>query len=105
MKEMKVGFALALFFFGVAVGGFFAVTVVREAVPLRDHVWMIALTLVFGTPILLGLALWYIRMVRVTRKVLGPKGGDLISQLLGFQIASTALILVVLLSIFYAAIA
>ncbi len=105
MNGQKIRFVLGVFFFGLAVGGFFSVTVIREAVPLRDHVWMIALSLAFGIPIILGLVFWYIHVVKVTQKALGPKGGELISQLIGFQLASTVLIFIILLSIFYAAIA
>lgn len=105
MDLKKVRNAIAIFFLGLAVGGFFAVVVVREAVPLRDHVWMIGMSMAAGSPIIAALLYWYFRLARAMRTTLGPKGGALIAQILGFQIVSTILVFIVLLSIFYAAIA
>jgi hypothetical protein len=95
---------LAVFFFGVAVGGFAAVTIVREALPLRDHAWAIGISLVCSVPILIGLAVWYLRVVKTCRQLLGPKGGEMINSILTFQLASNALLILILMSIFFAAI-
>jgi len=96
---------LAVFSFGMVVGGFGAVTVVREAVPLQNHVWMIAISLACAAPILIGLVVWYLRVVNVCRQMLGPKGGEMINAILTFQLVSNALLVLILMSIFYAAIA
>jgi hypothetical protein len=101
-KILKV---LAVFSFGLAVGGFGAVTVVREAVPLQSHVWAIGTSLACAVPILLGLVFWYLRVVNVCRQMLGPKGGEMINAILTFQLVSNALLILILMSIFYAAIA
>ncbi|MFQ5630801.1 MAG: hypothetical protein ACE5I1_18675 [bacterium] len=93
-----------VFLFGLAVGGFFAVAVIREAVPLRDHVWTIGLSLLFGLPIVSGLIVWHLRLVRDIRRVFGQKGGEMIAQILSYQVVSTFLIILILISIFYAAI-
>lgn len=95
---------LAIFFSGVAVGGFLAVTVVREAVPLRDHVWVIGICVACAVPILGGLIYWYFRVIAACRRVLGAKGGEMINTILTFQLVSTAVVIMILMSIFYAAI-
>jgi hypothetical protein len=101
-KILKI---IGIFSFGLAVGGFGAVTVVREAVPLQNHVWMIGISLACAVPILIGLMIWYLRVVNICRQMLGPKGGQMINAVLTFQLVSNALLILILMSIFYAAIA
>jgi hypothetical protein len=96
---------LGIFSFGVAVGSFAAVTVVREAIPLRDHAWAVGISVASGVPILIALAFWYLRVVNACRRVLGDKGGEVINAILTFQVVSIALLFLILMSIFYAAIA
>jgi hypothetical protein len=105
LNNSKILANFAIFAFGLAVGSFAAVTVVREAVPLRDHVWAIAISVVCAVPILIALAFWYLRVVSACRRVLGVKGGEVITAILTFQIVSNVLLLLILMSIFYAAIA
>jgi hypothetical protein len=105
LDNSKILKIIAVFSFGLVVGGFLAVTIVREAVPLQSHVWMIAITAACGAPILLGLVVWYLRVVNICRQMLGPKGGEMINAILTFQLVSNALLILILMSIFYAAIA
>ncbi len=101
---MDIRKTLLTFFFGVMTGGFFAVAVVREAVPLRDHVWMIGLTLLFGAPILVMLGMWYFRLMETVKQAMGPKGGEVIGQILSFQLASFILFALIFIVILYAAV-
>lgn len=96
---------ILVFCFGLAVGGFFAVGVIREAVPLREHVWAIGLSLLFGIPIVTGLIIWYLHLIKDVKRAFGPRGGEIISQILGYQLVSTFLVMLIVISIFYAAIA
>ncbi len=105
MDNSKILKILGVFAFGLAVGGFGAVTVVREAVPLQNHAWMIGISLACALPILLGLVVWYLRVANICRQMLGPKGGEMINAILTFQLVSNALLILILMSIFYAAIA
>lgn len=105
MDNSKILKILSVFAFGLVVGGFGAVTVVREAVPLQNHVWMIGISLACALPILLGLVVWYLRVANICRQMLGPKGGEMINAILTFQLVSNALLILILMSIFYAAIA
>jgi len=105
LDSSKILKILGVFSFGLAVGGFGAVTVVREAVPLQNHVWMIGISLACAAPILIGLMIWYLRVVNICRQMLGPKGGQMINAVLTFQLVSNALLILILMSIFYAAIA
>ena len=93
------------FAFGLAVGGLASVTVVREAIPLREHVWAIGLSLAMGVPIFFLLFLWYKSLLKSIRTVLGEKGGTVISSILTFQVVTTAMLFLLIVSIFYAAIA
>jgi hypothetical protein len=105
LDNSKIVKILAVFSFGLAVGGFGAVTVVREAVPLQSHVWAIGISVACAVPILAGLVVWYLRVVNTCRELLGPKGGQMINAILTFQLVSNALLILILMSIFYAAIA
>ncbi len=105
MNNSKILANLGIFGFGVAVGSFAAVTVVREAIPLRDHVWAIGISVASAVPILVALTFWYLRVVRACRRVLGERGGEVINAILTFQVVSTVLLFLILMSIFYAAIA
>jgi hypothetical protein len=105
LNNSKILKIIAVFAFGLVVGGFGAVTVVREAVPLQSHVWAIGVSLACAVPILLGLIMWYLRVVNVCQQMLGPKGGQMINAILTFQLVSNALLILILMSIFYAAIA
>ena len=103
MQSRAVSLATA-FAFGVCVGGFGAVTVIREAVPLRDHVYAIGLSLLFGFPILSFLFVWYLKTMNNCKRVFGEKGGKIVGSLLAFLVVSVALFFVVVLGIFYAAV-
>lgn len=104
MPSRTLSLSLA-FVLGVCVGGFGAVTVVREAVPLRAHVYAIGLSLIFGLPILLFLFAWYLRTVARCRKLFGDKGGNVVGSILAFIVISLALLFVIVVGIFYAAVA
>ena len=93
------------FVFGFCLGGFLAVTVVREAIPLRDHAWAIGLSLLTGAPIMVILYMWFKALLKKVRLVLGEKGGDVISSIVTFQLVALLIIFLIVISILYAAIA
>lgn len=105
MNESKVRQAMMFFTFGLCFGGLMAVTVVREAIPLRDHVWSIGISLLTGVPILYILYRWYKSLLKSVRLVLGEKGGAVVSSILTFQIVAMTIIFLIVISILYAAIA
>lgn len=104
MNSSKATLAMACFVFGLAVGAFAAVTVVREAVPLRDHAWMIGIALLTGIPICALLFVWYRALLRSIRTVLGEKGGGIISSIMTFQLVTIVILFLLIVSILYAAI-
>lgn len=105
MQQARVTQTMLGFVFGFCLGGFLAVTVVREAIPLRDHVWAIGLSLLTGAPIIVIMYMWFKSLLRKVRVVLGEKGGDVISSILTFQLAALLIIFLIVISILYAAIA
>ena len=78
---------------------------VREAIPLRDHVWAIGLSLLTGAPIMVIMYMWFKSLLKKVRLVLGEKGGDVISSILIFQIVALLIVFLIVISILYAAIA
>jgi len=105
LNESKVKQAMRFFTFGLCFGGFMAVTVVREAIPLRSHVWMISISLLTGAPIFYMLYRWYHSLLKSVHAVLGEKGGNVISSILTFQIVAMTIIFLIVISVLYAAIA
>jgi len=105
LNESKVKQAMMFFTFGLCFGGFMAVAVVREAVPLRDHAWSIGISLLTGVPIFYLLYRWYKTLLHSVRTVLGEKGGAVISSIVTFQIVAMTIIFLIVISILYAAIA
>jgi hypothetical protein len=93
------------FCFGVVVGSFIATIVIREAIPLRDHYKVIILTSIFAMIIVAALIIWYFKVVNGCYKVLGPKGGGMINTILSFLLVSIVLLFLLVVGIFYAAIA
>jgi len=105
LQQTRITQTMLGFVFGFCLGGFLAVTVVREAIPLRDHVWAIGLALLTGTPIVVIMYIWFKSLLKKVRMVLGEKGGDMISAILTFQVVAMLLIFLIVISILYAAIA
>jgi uncharacterized Tic20 family protein len=93
------------FCFGVVVGGFLTIIAIREAIPLRDHYMAILVSSIFAVFIVAALILWYFKVVKVCYKVLGEKGGGMINTILSFLLVSIVLLFLVVVGIFYAAIA
>jgi len=93
------------FCFGVVVGCFVATIVIREAVPLRDHYQVIIISSIFAVIIGAALIMWYFKVVNVCYKVLGNKGGGMINTIMSFLLVSIVLIFLLVVGIFYAAIA
>ena len=105
LSESNVKQAMRYFIFGLCFGGLMAVTVVREAVPLRDHAWSIGLSLLAGAPIFYLLYRWYNALLKSVRQALGEKGSAVIGSILTFQIVAMTIIFLIVISILYAAIA
>ena len=105
MQQARVTQTMLGFIFGFCMGGFLAVTVVRESIPLRDHVWAIGLALLTGVPMITLMYMWFKSLLRKVRLILGEKGGDVISSIVTFQIVAMLIIFLIVISILYAAIA
>lgn len=105
MTNNKILSFVFSFCFGVIVGAFMATIIVREAVPLRDHFKVILLASSLGAVIFLGLLFWYLKVVSTCKKAFGEKGGRVISNIISFVVVSTILGFIVVVAIFYAAIA
>lgn len=93
------------FCFGVAFGTFFTIIVIREAVPLREHYVAMAACSILALIITAGLIFWYFKVINASRKAFGEKGGGIINTILSFLLVSIVLIFVLVVGIFYAAIA
>ena len=105
MTNKSVFTSVAIFFFGTVFGSFFATIVIREAVPLRDHYVMIIISFVSSAILMLGLLFWYFKVVNSCKKVFGEKGGGMINIIMSFLLVSIGIFYVLVVSIFYMAIA
>lgn len=93
------------FCFGAAFGTFFTIIVIREAFPLREHYIALAACSILAVIISSVLIFWYFRVINASRKAFGERGGGIINTILSFLLVSIILIFVLVVGIFYAAIA
>ncbi len=105
MKSNNLTTAIFTFCFGLVVGGFFATIAIREAIPLRDHYKAIIISGVLAAIVVSALIRWYFKVVRLCYQVLGAKGGGMINSILSFLLVSIVLLFLLVVGIFYAAIA
>jgi len=90
---------------GVLLGGFGAVTIIREAVPLREHFYTVVTCIIFTIPIFIILLIWYTKVTNTCRVILGEKGGRLISSIITFLLISIIVVFILIMGIFFSAIA
>ncbi len=105
MSNKNLLVTILSFFFGTVFGSFFATIVIREAVPLRDHYVMIIFSFVSSAILMLGLLFWYFKVVNSCKKVFGEKGGGMINTIMSFLLISLGIFYILVVSIFYMAIA
>lgn len=105
MNNRNILTSIALFCFGTVFGAFFATIVIREAVPLRDHYVMIGISFVSSAVLVIGLIAWYFKVVNSCKKAFGEKGGGIINTIMSFLLVSISLLYILVVSIFYMAIA
>ena len=105
MVNSKVLSKILIFLFGFCLGGFIAVSIVREAVPLRDHYYIVVIYSIYIIPIIVALIVWYINIIRSCRKILGDEKGDFIGTILTYVLVSVLVIFILVIGIFYTAIA
>jgi len=97
--------SIIFFVLGVLFGGFVSLTVLREAIPLRSHVYMIAITGISIIPLSVALFVWYLNILKMVKKTFGTKGGNIIGTLLTFIVVTNIIVFVVVTALFFAAIA
>jgi hypothetical protein len=90
---------------GICTGGLLAVFVIREMVPLRDHVWVVIISGILASPIFVLLVLWYFRVVRECRKAFGEKGGAIVTSLLTFIVVSLSIVFLLIAGLLFSAVA
>lgn len=105
MNNKGLLYTIFTFCFGVVLGAFVATIVIREAVPLRDHYVAIIISFVFSSIIILCLIVWYMRLVNSCKRAFGEKGGRIINSIISFMVVSISLLYILVVSIFYMAIA
>ena len=93
------------FVVGLCLGSFAAITVIRESVPLRSHIYI---TLTFSAafiPILIVLWLWYLHVTKELRTSLGEKGGKIFTQLITFLLVAEVILFIFVAGFYFTAIA
>ena len=90
---------------GLFLGSFAAITVIRESVPLRDHIF-VTLTFVGAfIPILIVMWFWFLSISRLLSKNLGAKGGNLFTQVLAFLLVAEVILFIFVAGFYFTAIA
>lgn len=97
--------SIIIFCLGTVLGGFVATVVIREAVPLRDHYVAIIISFVSSGILICGLIAWYFKVIKACKVAFGQKGGSIINTIMSFLLVSVCLLYIIVVSIFYMAIA
>lgn len=105
MNNRNVSSPIFSFCFGVVFGTFLTIIVIREAFPLRDHYVALVVCSILAVIIASVLIFWYFKVINASRAAFGEKGGGIINTILSFLLVSIVLIFVLVVGIFYAAIA
>lgn len=95
---------ISSFVLGLMLGGFIAVTVVREALPLRNHFVLTILYTVYILPIVVIMFFWYTKVIKTCEKMGGEKFGKVLSTILSFLIVTIIIIFIIVVGLFFAAI-
>lgn len=101
MTENKIISKVLIFIFGFSLGGFVAVALVREAVPLRDHIYVMIVYIIYVFPIFIGLFFWYKSVIRSIRKFVGDEKADFYASLFSFFFVSLIVIFILTIGLFY----
>ena len=90
---------------GLFLGSFAAITVIRESVPLRDHIF-VTLTFVGAfIPILIVMWFWFLSISRQLSKNLGAKGGNIFTQVIAFLLVAEVILFIFVAGFYFTAIA
>ena len=96
---------LGSFVVGLFLGSFAAITVIREAVPLRNHIFVTITFVGAFLPILIVLWLWFLAIVKGIRQALGEKAGKLILNLITFLLVAEVILFIFVAGFYFTAIA
>lgn len=93
------------FVVGLFLGSFAAITLIREAVPLRDHIFVTLTFVVSFIPILIVLWFWFIHINKSLKGSIGEKGGKIFMQLIVFLLVAEVILFVFIAGFYFTAIA
>ncbi|MBC8184186.1 hypothetical protein H8E88_24090 [candidate division KSB1 bacterium] len=104
MLDNKIFSKILLFFSGFCLGGFLAVSIIREALPLRDHVVIIVIYVIYLIPIIIALTYWYVKIIQSCRQMFGEEKGSFIGTILSFILLSVLVIFILVIGMYYTAV-
>jgi hypothetical protein len=104
LLDSKIFSRILIFFTGFCIGGFLAVTVIREALPLRDHIVIIVIYTLYIIPIIVALTYWYIKIVKSCRQMFGEEKGSFVGTIISFIWISVLVIFVLVIGMYYTAV-
>lgn len=96
---------IGAFVLGVFLGGFASITMIREAVPLRDHIYLTATFIGAFIPILIVMWFWFLSVARQLEKGIGEKGGRIFTQVLSFLLVAEVILFIFVAGFYFTAIA
>jgi len=104
LLDGKIFSKVIIFLTGFCLGGFIAVSIIREALPLRDHATIIVIYFIYIIPIIIALICWYAVILKSCRKMFGEEKGSFIGTMLSFFLLSVLVIFILVAGIYYTAV-
>ena len=101
----KILFIFSVFLLGLLLGVFVTVAVIREALPLRDHVIIIGIYLLTALPVLIILFAYYLSTISYLKEAVGTKAGEIVGRVLTFFLVSLLVFSILFLGLLFSAIA
>jgi len=105
LKIKNIIFVFSVFVLGLLLGVFVTVAVIREALPLKEHVAVIGIYLVTGLPVVIILFVYYLSILSYLKRTIGEKGGKIVGRVLTFLLVSILVFSVLFLGLLFSAIA
>ena len=104
MLDNKIISRILIFLAGFCLGGFIAVSIIREALPLRDHAYIIVIYTIYTIPIIVALAYWYVKIIKSCNQIFGEDKGSFIGTILSFILLSVLVIFILVIGMYYTAV-
>ena len=105
MSRLNLVSGLMIFLLGICMGTFLTVTVIREAVSLKQQMPTVMVYALCITPAFLILFAWYLHIVKLIKQSFGAKGGKAINSILLFLLVTLVVVFVLISGLLFFSVA